>query len=273
MRHLFVKFFSYGHVPEWLDTNNDKIVIVKHSDFIPKEYLPTFNSAAIEVNLFRIKGLSERFIYFNDDVYLCAPVVPEDFFVENKVKYNYSEGLLCFDESLDLVFRSILLNVARIVNKNFDKWDTMKKRPRTFFSFTNGGGTRNSLRYINFNKYLGPVPAHISMPFLKSTFRDVWRAEHLELDNASRLKFRTASTISPYLVEAWQAFSGKTVPYRQGRFGKLFVEDKVTTEMMDSIEKGLYKVICLNGHFDERSVDDLKKAFLKAVPERSSFEK
>jgi Stealth protein CR2, conserved region 2/Stealth protein CR1, conserved region 1 len=42
--------------------------------------LPTFNSLAIESMLWRIHGLSERFLYFNDDVFLAAPLTPSDVF-------------------------------------------------------------------------------------------------------------------------------------------------------------------------------------------------
>lgn len=42
--------------------------------------LPTFNSLAIETLLWRIPGLSERFVYFNDDVFLTAPLAPGDVF-------------------------------------------------------------------------------------------------------------------------------------------------------------------------------------------------
>ena len=42
--------------------------------------LPTFNSLAIESMLWRINGLSERFMYFNDDVFLTAPLFPSDVF-------------------------------------------------------------------------------------------------------------------------------------------------------------------------------------------------
>ena len=38
-----VFFITWGHTPAWLDTNNEKLVIIKHEDFIPKQYLPTFN--------------------------------------------------------------------------------------------------------------------------------------------------------------------------------------------------------------------------------------
>ncbi len=42
--------------------------------------LPTFNSLAIESLLWRIPGLAERFVYFNDDVFLTAPLAPADVF-------------------------------------------------------------------------------------------------------------------------------------------------------------------------------------------------
>ena len=53
-----IYFITYGHLPEWLNVNNPKLVIVNHKDYIPEKYLPTFNSHTIELNLHRIKGLS-----------------------------------------------------------------------------------------------------------------------------------------------------------------------------------------------------------------------
>ena len=57
-----VHFVTWGHLPKWMNTNYEKLHVVNHKDFIPKEYLPTFNSNAIELNLHRIPGLSENFI-------------------------------------------------------------------------------------------------------------------------------------------------------------------------------------------------------------------
>ena len=54
-----IHFITWGHVPDWLDTTNPKLNIVNHKDYIPKEYLPTFNSNVIELNLHRIEDLSE----------------------------------------------------------------------------------------------------------------------------------------------------------------------------------------------------------------------
>ncbi len=59
-----------------------KITIVDHRVLFAghEAMLPTFNSLAIETMLWRIPGLAERFLYFNDDVFLTAPLRPEDVF-------------------------------------------------------------------------------------------------------------------------------------------------------------------------------------------------
>jgi hypothetical protein len=60
-----------------------KIKIVDHKEIFAgyEHILPTFNSLAIESMLWRIDGLSEHFIYFNDDVFLTAPLEPHDVFI------------------------------------------------------------------------------------------------------------------------------------------------------------------------------------------------
>lgn len=79
-----IHFITWGHLPEWLNTENPKLHIVKHEDYIPNEFLPTFNSCTIELYLDRIEGLAEHFVYFNDDVFLTAQAKPEMFFSDGK---------------------------------------------------------------------------------------------------------------------------------------------------------------------------------------------
>jgi hypothetical protein len=63
------------------------ITLVDHTDiFAGYDWaLPTFNTRTIETALWRIPGLSGRFIYFNDDFVLGGPVLPEDFFADGKI--------------------------------------------------------------------------------------------------------------------------------------------------------------------------------------------
>ena len=75
-----VHFVTWGHVPAFLNLDTPKLNVVKHTDFIPAEYLPTFNSHTIEMNIHRIPDLAEHFIYFNDDMFLLRPMSEKDFF-------------------------------------------------------------------------------------------------------------------------------------------------------------------------------------------------
>jgi hypothetical protein len=68
--------------PDWL-IDDDRLRVVSHSEIFPPEWLPTFNSHAIESRLHHIDGLAEHFVYFNDDVFLGRPVPPALFFAPN----------------------------------------------------------------------------------------------------------------------------------------------------------------------------------------------
>ncbi len=86
IRKIFLLVMMPSQVPTWLNT--EKITIITHDQFIPKEYLPTFNSGTIEMFLHRIPGLSEKFIYANDDFYCIKKLSENDFFENNKCKFN-----------------------------------------------------------------------------------------------------------------------------------------------------------------------------------------
>ena len=67
------------------------VVIVLHKEFIPQQFLPTFNSTTIEMFLWNIKGLSEHFIYANDDMLPTGALKPSDFFCGDKIKIGWRE--------------------------------------------------------------------------------------------------------------------------------------------------------------------------------------
>ena len=70
-----------NQVPNWVNDDSDSLRVISHRELFPDlEQLPTFNSHAIESVLHRIPGLSEQFIYMNDDVFLSSVVNPESFF-------------------------------------------------------------------------------------------------------------------------------------------------------------------------------------------------
>lgn len=66
--------------PSWLNVNHPKIRLVSHGEIIEPRHLPTFNSHTIELSIPHIKGLSERFLYANDDMFIAKPIGPEFFY-------------------------------------------------------------------------------------------------------------------------------------------------------------------------------------------------
>ena len=72
-----------GQRPSWLRADHPKVRVVDHREFIPGEYLPTFNSHVIEAYLHAVPGLSEHYLYMNDDVFLARPCRKTDFFTSN----------------------------------------------------------------------------------------------------------------------------------------------------------------------------------------------
>ncbi len=78
-----IHILTNGQVPQWLDRSDPRIRLVTHAEVFPEpNCLPTFNSNAIEMCLHRIPGLSRRFLYFNDDVFLGRSVRMSDFFLD-----------------------------------------------------------------------------------------------------------------------------------------------------------------------------------------------
>jgi len=68
-------------IPKYLDEFDDRIKVVFHDEiFDSVTTQPTFNSHAIEANIHNIQGLSEHFIYMNDDFFFGKPCKPNFFF-------------------------------------------------------------------------------------------------------------------------------------------------------------------------------------------------
>lgn len=77
--HGHVYLITDAQIPGWL-LDSDRLTVIDHTDLIPTASLPTFDSGHIESYIHRIPNLSERFFYFNDDVFFGAPVRVNDWF-------------------------------------------------------------------------------------------------------------------------------------------------------------------------------------------------
>lgn len=132
---LFYSISSLNKYAEWVRTiyvvtncrvpesisNIDKVVVVKHEEIFPDPtVLPVFNSHAIEANLHHIPGLSDKFLYFNDDVFLCKKVEVSDFFDSNNRTFFFpSRHEFVVDECEFKPIDYAIKNVRRILVKDF----------------------------------------------------------------------------------------------------------------------------------------------------------
>ena len=90
VNHIYI--VTNGQVPTWLNTNHPDITIVTHAEIWRyPEHLPNFQSGAIEANLHRIEGLTDKFVYFNDDFGLIAETCPSDFYTKEDGYKLYAE--------------------------------------------------------------------------------------------------------------------------------------------------------------------------------------
>ncbi len=80
-----VLFTARPHVPAWL-ADHPRIRVVHHDEVMDPAILPTFNSRCIESHLHLVPGLSETFLYVNDDYLFGAPTTLEDFFEGGRLR-------------------------------------------------------------------------------------------------------------------------------------------------------------------------------------------
>lgn len=268
-----IHFITCGHLPPWLNTENPKLNFVKHSDYIPEKYLPVFSSHPIEMNIHRIKGLPEHFIYFNDDTYLISPVSPEFFFKNGLPCDTVKEVPLRFNVGgID----HIIGNDMAIINKHFKKKETIKKNRKQWFSLRTPAATLKNLYMLPVGGFSAFDNPHIPSPCLRSTLETIWEREPDILDLTSSHKFRNNSDVNQWLIRYWQYCEGRF--YQSGKKkGRFFSIGKDDTEIKKAIEGRTLKLICLSD--DDVSLDfEKEKAFLaglfeKMFPEKSSFEK
>ena len=268
-----VFFVTWGHLPKWLNTKNKKLKIINHKDYIPKEYLPTFSSHPIELNLHRISELSEHFVYFNDDMFLTNYVKPEDFFKKGKPceQANINPVSPTGEDVVDYV----LFNNTCVINKNFNKKNVLKNNLSKWINFKYGIDNLRTIACFGWSKFLGYKSSHLPSSLLKSTLTEIWNKEFDIMNETSKNKFRSKNDVSQYLITQWQLASNNFYPRSKkiGNFYKIGIDDNI----YEDIKKMKYKMICLND--DKIAVDfelyksKINESFEIILPEKSSYEK
>lgn len=268
-----IYFITEGHIPDWLNVNYDKLVVVKHSDYILDENLPTFNSNVIELNLHKIQGLSENFVNFNDDMFLNSKTSPEDFF-GNGIPLD--SGIFSPIVPLRGNISSIILNNVEVINDYFTSRNVIKNHFKKFFSLKYGKHLIKNFCVLPWRNILGFYDNHIPVSYNKNSFKIIWDKEKELLEKVSQHKFRTKEDINHWVIRYWQLCSGNFIP-RETKFGCYYNISNELDRILEDIEMSKHKVICLNDSDGLVDFDKAKflliEAFKKKYNEKSKFEK
>lgn len=221
VRNIYVVVGLRQEIPKEL---KGKVQVVYHDQIIPSEYLPTFNSQVIELYLYKIEGLSEHFIYFNDDCFVGKPMDKLDFYdqlgrprvfcgnsfsISNKV--NHDIGYNIFDLTPHFMNIMNYLIIPQSNSNGLPLWltsvvpflgnDSYTNRPGWYCSRTNNGLV---LDYLYGNKLRKDL-THQAKALSKSVMNGIWNNETIRpmLLKTSKSRFRRNSDIEPVGLSLW----------------------------------------------------------------------
>lgn len=202
--HMLV--MAESQVPAWINRENVNVIV--HKDFIPENLLPTFNSSTIEMFLPKLKGVSNTFIYGNDDTLFTRPLEPTFFFDGGKPIYQ-------------------------VVLRNFYETapgDIMRRNDYNLYF-----NTDQTKRVVTTQH--GPIP--YKMAWIKECYKK-FEKEMI----ASCTKFRTETDLNQYLFALYQMMEKEIVNtkrnYVTGILTPRFLE-KIKSLDFSSIDE-----ICIN---------------------------
>jgi hypothetical protein len=118
-----------GQKPNFINFDSERITLVNHSQIIPKEYLPTFNSITIEQYIHKIPNLSSHYIYLNDDMFIFEETQKSTFFYnEIPMVAFFKTPLLPNDEGRSLdspyfhpaMLKNTLMSIKDILSVNYN---------------------------------------------------------------------------------------------------------------------------------------------------------
>lgn len=241
VENVFLVVARESQVPAWI--NRDTVRVVLHQDIIPAQFLPTFNSTAIEMFIHRIEGLAEEFIYFNDDFFPLMPCQPTDFFRDGKAAVSMEHHLCSFN------------GLYRIQTKRSDRLARQ------------AAGIRPKLFYVR--------PQHTCAPMLKSVCAELYECcSAAILSSISPL--RTKENYNQYLYTDYAFFTGQTFNQRISN-RHISMSIATTKKLTQSIVHPTCKLACINdvNMPEERFLRFhacLHDAFQMRFPNKSRFE-
>lgn len=267
-----VHLITWGHLPAWLDTTHPKLHVVRHEEYIPGAWLPTFNSNVLELNLWRIEDLAEHFVLLNDDTFFTRPTVAEDFF---------RGGLPCDMARLSVVRPS---SVAQTILNNLELINALHARKalnrhwRKWFAPCYGvGNLLKTCSLLPWSFFPAFYDSHQMQPYRKSDFRRAWTLWGDELKQTCTHRFRATSDLSHWLIRYDVLCRGEFVPRSMADCRMLTLTDESVGEIARLIATGAQRLLCLHDSEEIRDFEavsrKLQQGFEELLPQKSSYEK
>ncbi|MBR3510980.1 MAG: Stealth CR1 domain-containing protein [Alphaproteobacteria bacterium] len=225
VNHIYI-ITGFNQVPKWLNTKHPKITVVPHEQIMPKAALPTFNATAIEMCIPNIKGLSEKFILINDDMFFNKKLQPSFFFDKQgrPVVYytsytKHPKNINRWIQSVDEYTQTLILS-AKILQDNFNK-----------------------------NLYFGR-PCHGIDPYLKSSWIECLKNKKIKKQVAKQIfnKFRTNQEIQRWTFNLYDLITKRAI-FRHARAYKYNHKHKLSNLIYNAFHwKGMNEsnITCVN---------------------------
>ena len=241
-----------NQIPSWLNTENSRIKIVNHSEIIPEDKLPLFNSCAIESRIPFIKDLSEYFLYANDDTFFWNNVEPDFFFKNNKVIVRI-EKFFKKSRKYNSLYGQSILSTFKLFSKKYD------------------------------SKYYAYYPHHNIDAYKKSLFMDCINnfKEYFNITLSHR--FRTPTDVQRIIISLFSLYQDEAIlKITKRNFLQKLLNTKNDSAIYSLKGKHIPKLInsntklmCINDNQRTTNNDrlELKKILEKKFNSKSEFEK
>lgn len=237
-----------NQTPKWLNLKHPKIQIIDHKDIMPNDALPCFNSTAIESCLPYIEGLSEHFLFANDDM-LIWNTVDKDFFYDSCGK-----------------------PICRVRQK------IQNKRYKHLYGYT----VHKAYNMVkNKYKFKGAFfPHHNIDAYRKSYFIDCINEFKEEFDKTTYQQFREFESVQRSIITYYMLAKnlGEIKHIEKPWYNPFFKEEsgyvKCLRKKLKKLNNSDYKLLCINDGNKTTDADReyMQELLIKKFPEKSNFE-
>lgn len=231
VRNIYIILARESQKQTWMD--EEGVNVVYHRDIIPEKFLPTFNSCAIEMFLHRIDGLSERFVYGNDDMFPLAPLTEDDFFCGDVPCLHHGTKPYPI---IPNIFHKSCQSGQMFVSREFCvDWSNILIR----------GG-------------------HSLTPMLKKTWNYLWYIGKEDIED-SISPFREGKNFNQWLCPWWHYLSGN---YIERVPQKVYVSTKNSVDEVVSAVKNSRGIVCINDNECVADYMEYGNAVIKAIEDK-----